>query len=260
MVTYANAIQPLDQLFSGFLIHSRGATGAPISQSPQSSPPMPAVGRIRTDLGVPTLTVETETDIVPAGLGYLPATQPNTQQFRLWEVPGTSHVDSTELGLASTEVLRDIPNFPQLPCSAQPNQGMERYVMDAAIAQLDHWARSGVPAPAAPLIKVKNGQYVTDKFGNAVGGVRNPAVQVPTATLTGLGNTGTNPLCFLLGTTTPLSTAQLAKLYPNHAVYVLAAERAAAQDERAGFLLPADVLQIDAAAAASEIGLPPPTG
>jgi len=128
------------------------------------------------------------------------------------------------------------------------------------VAQLNHWARSGTPAPAAPLIKIRNGKYVTDRFGNAVGGVRTPAVQVPAATLTGLGNTGSNPLCFLLGTTTPLTAARLAKLYPNHAVYVLATERAAAQDERAGFLLPADEQQIDAAAAASEIGLPPPTG
>jgi Alpha/beta hydrolase domain len=74
------------------------------------------------------------------------------------------------------------------------------------------------------------------------------------------GNTGNNPLCFLLGTTTPLTSRQLAKLYPNHAVYVLAVEHAAAQDVRAGFLLPGDALEIGAAAAASEIGLPPPTG
>jgi Alpha/beta hydrolase domain len=260
MVTYANAIQPINHLFSGFLIHSRGATGAAISQSPQPAPQMPAVGRIRSDLGVPTLTVETETDIVPAGLDYLPATQADTQQFRLWEVPGTSHVDQTELGLASTEVLRDIPTYPQLPCAQAPNNGQERYVMDAALAQLNHWARSGVPAVAAPLIKIHDGKYVTDKYGNALGGVRTPAVQVPTATLTGLGNTGSDPLCFLLGTTTPLTSSQLAKLYPNHAVYVLAVERAAAADVRAGYLLPADALQIDATAAASEIGLPAPTG
>jgi hypothetical protein len=260
MVTYANAIQPLNHLFGGFLIHSRGAPGAPISQAPQPAPAMPPVARIRADLGVPTLTVETETDIIPAGLGYLPATQPDTQQFRLWEVPGTSHVDQTELGLASTEVLRDIPRYPQLPCSDLPNQGQERYVMDAALAQLNHWALSGVPAAQAPLIKIRNGKYVTDKFGNAVGGLRTPAVQVPIATLTGLGNTGSNPLCFLLGTTTPLTAGQLAKLYPNHAVYVLAVEHAAAQDVRAGFLLPGDALQIDAAAAAAQTGLPPPTG
>jgi hypothetical protein len=132
--------------------------------------------------------------------------------------------------------------------------------MDAALAQLNHWALSGVPAARAPLIKIRNGAYVTDKFGNAVGGLRTPAVQVPIATLTGLGNTGTDPLCFLLGTTTPFNAAQLATLYPNHAVYVLAVEHAAAQDVKARFLLPADALQIDATAAASQVGLPPPTG
>src|SRR5580698_2731033 len=65
MVTYANAIQPLTRLFDGFLIHSRGAAGAPVSQAPQAAPPAPAVARIRTDIGVPVLTVETQTDIVP---------------------------------------------------------------------------------------------------------------------------------------------------------------------------------------------------
>jgi hypothetical protein len=260
MVTYANAIQPLDHLFGGFLIHSRGAAGAPISQAPQPAPAMPSIARTRTDLGVPALTVETETDIAPTGLGYLPATQPDSGDFRLWEVPGTSHVDMTELGLASTEVLRDVPGFPQLPCADLPNDGQERYVMDDAVVQLNRWAGGGTPALAVPRIRISHGSYVTDKFGNALGGLRTPALQVPTATLTGLGNTGTNPLCFLLGTTTPLTAAQLTALYPNHAGYVLAVEHAVATDVRAGLLLPADALQIDATAAASQTGLPPPTG
>lgn len=260
MVTYANAIQPLDHLYGGFLIHSRGAAGAPISQAPQPAPAMPSVARTRTDLGVPALTVETETDIAPTGLGYLPATQPDSGFFRLWEVPGTSHVDANELGLSSTEVLRDIPGFPQTPCSAQPNSGQERYAMDEAVVQLNRWARGGVAALSVPRIEINNGKYVTDKFGNALGGLRTPAVQVPVATLTGLGNSGANPLCFLLGTTTPLTDAQLNTLYPNHAVYVLAVVRAAAKDVRAGLMQPADALQIDGAAATSQIGLPPPTG
>jgi Alpha/beta hydrolase domain len=260
MVTYADAIQPLDHLFSGFLIHSRGAGGAPISQAPQATPPMPAVARIRTDIGVPVLTVETQTDILVSGLGYLPATQPDSRWFRLWEVPGTSHVDQTELGLSATEVLRDLPFYQQGTCAQQPNQGQERYVMDAAIAQLNRWVRAGVPAPHAPRIDIANGAYVTDKYGNALGGVRTPAVDAPTATLTGTGNTGSSLLCFLLGTTTPLSAAQLTALYPTHADYVAAVEQSAARDVRLGFLLPADALQIDQDAAASAVSLPAPTG
>jgi hypothetical protein len=260
MVTYANAIQPLDRLFDGFLIHSRGADAAPISQAPQVTPRLPAVARTRTDIGNPVLTVESQTDILAGGLGYLPATQPDSRWFRLWEVPGTSHVDETELGLSAAEVLRDIPFFPQGTCRFLPNEGQERYVMDAALAQLSRWARTGTPAPRAARIDVRNGAYVTDRFGNALGGVRTPAVDAPTATLTGTGDTGTSPLCFLLGTTTPLSTAQLTALYPLHSDYAAAVARSAASGVRQGFLLPADALQIDAAAAGSVTGLPAPTG
>jgi hypothetical protein len=261
MVTYANAIQPLDRLFDGFLIHSRGAFSAPISQAPQASPAsMPAVVRTRTDIGTPVLTVESQTDILASGLGYFPATQPDSRWFRLWEVPGTSHVDETELSLSAAEVLRDIPFFPQGTCRLLPNEGQERYVMDAAVAQLNRWARTGIPAPRAARIDIRNGAYVTDRFGNALGGVRTPAVDAPTATLTGTGDTGTSPLCFLLGTTTPLSTAQLAALYPLHSDYVAAVARSAASGVRQGFLLPADALRIDQDAAGSVTGLPAPTG
>jgi hypothetical protein len=260
MVTYANAIQPLTGLFDGFLIHSRGAAGAPISQAPQAAPPAPAVARIRTDIGVPVLTVETQTDILPSGLDYLPATQPDGRWLRLWEVAGTSHVDATELGLSSAEVLRDIPGFPQGSCADPPNDGQERYVMDAALAQLNRWITTGIPAPHAARIEISGGSYVTDRFGNALGGVRTPAVDAPVATLTGTGNTGSSLLCFLLGTSTPVSAAQLAALYPLHSDYVAAVERSAASGVRQGFLLPADALAIDQDAAASSVGLPAPAG
>ena len=260
MVTYANAIQPIDRLFRGFLIHSRGAAGAPISQAPQPVYPMPAVAQTRTDLGVPALTLESETDILAGGLGYFPATQPDSRWFRLWEVPGTSHVDMTELGLSATEVLRDIPTYPQGACRFAPNDGQERYVMDAALAQLNRWVRTGIPAPSAPRMEVSNGAFVRDKYLNALGGVRTPAVDAPTSTLFGGGNSGTSPLCFLLGETIPLTAAQLSAAYPLHSDYVAAVQQAAARGVRDGFLLPADALQIDQTAAASQISLPAPTG
>jgi len=261
MVTYANAIQPVDHLFSGFLIHSRGATGAPISQAPQSAPPMPANAMTRTDVGVPVLTVETETDIIaPFNLGYYPATQPDSRWFRLWEVPGTSHVTLAELGLSASEVLRDIPSYPQGSCRYQPDDGPENYVMNAAVFQLARWARTGVPAPAAPRVEVSNGAYVRDANGNVLGGLRTPAVDAPAETLTGGGNSGSSPVCFLLGTATPLSSARLATLYPLHSDYTAAVERSAAADVVAGFLLPEDALAIDLDAAGAKTGLPAPTG
>jgi hypothetical protein len=167
LVTYANAVQPIDHLYNAFLIHSRDASGAPISQAPESAPTIPAADQTRTDLSVPVLTVQVETDIIASGRDYLPATQPDSSDFRLWEVPGTSHIDADELGMFNSEVQRDVPDFPPMPCGDPPNDGQEGYVMDAALAQLNRWARTGVPAPAAPRIDVVNGQYVTDQYGDA---------------------------------------------------------------------------------------------
>jgi hypothetical protein len=259
MVTYANAIQPRDRLFDGLLIHSRGAGGALISQSPQTVFPMPSVAFLRTDLGVPVLTVETETDILANGLGFQPATQPDTRRLRLWEVPGTSHVDGTEVGQTSSEIFRDVPTFPNTNCVRTPNDGDERFVMDAGVARLDRWARTGLPAPAAARIDIASGAFVRDQFGNSVGGVRTPAVDAPVAALTGTGNSGPNPACFLLGTSTPLSAAQLTTLYPLHSDYVAAVQRSTATAIRDGFVLPADGSRLDTLAASSSVGLPAPS-
>jgi hypothetical protein len=61
-----------------------------------------------------------------------------------------------------------------------------RYVVNAAFANLDRWVRDGTPAPRAERVAVKNGgtpqaAIATDEFGNAVGGVRSPYLDVPTA-------------------------------------------------------------------------------
>jgi hypothetical protein len=70
LVTYINAIQPRDREYDGFLVHSRGANGAPLRQSAPGTPvattPNDAVpnGTIfRSDLNVPVFLFQTETDI-----------------------------------------------------------------------------------------------------------------------------------------------------------------------------------------------------
>jgi hypothetical protein len=86
--------------------------------------------------------------------------------------------------------------------------------------------------------------------------VRTPAVDAPVATLSGLGNTGANPVCFLLGTTTPFDAARLAALYPLHSDYVAAVRTSTAAAVRRGFVLPADGFAIDSAAAGSTVAMP----
>jgi len=212
-----------------------GPGGAALSQSPQANIPTPQLVFFRPDLGVPVLAVETETDLLQ--LGYLAAQQADSRGFRLWELAGTSHADNYETnigagdngsgaeGLAELESMLNPPaGAAGVTCATPINTGEEHYVLDAAQYWLNRWVRTGQAPPAPPLLKVNTPPspptFVTDANGNVEGGVRTPAVDVPVATLSGLGQSG-SAFCFLFGTTVPFSAAKLAALYPTHLQFVL---------------------------------------
>ncbi len=92
-----------------------------------------------------------------------------------------------------------------------------------------------------------------DPFGNVLGGIRTPQVDVPIATLSGLGQSG-GGFCALFGTTTPFDAATLATLYPSHTGYVAAIADAARKAVHAGVVLKADRPAIIQATMASTIG------
>src|SRR6202043_2365157 len=74
---------------------SRWGNGSPLSQTPQATISVPKGTVIRSDLKVPVLTFETESDLLQ---GYVGARQPDSRRFRLWEVAGTAHADSYTTG------------------------------------------------------------------------------------------------------------------------------------------------------------------
>ncbi len=208
--------------------------------------PSPANSGSRTDLLAPVVYLQSQTDVYspPDGLlGYGPATQPDSAGFRLWEVAGSAHSDicladlcPLDSGTLATDVGRfdDLLNptttFSVFPACTQPiNAGEEGYVQDAVLEQLVRWVRTGgvlggTPVARAPLFagqaagEATAGAPVLDQYGNIVGGVRSPAVDVPLATLTGMPNSP--DLCSLLGTTVPFDALQIGAIYPSHANFV----------------------------------------
>jgi hypothetical protein len=256
--------------YDGYLVHSRFAGSAPLSQAPQAEIPTPAVVYFRPGLGVPVLDVETETDLLE--LGYLPAQQADSRGFRLWEVAGTAHADDYETNLGAgddgsgAEGLVELESMLHPPavipaagitCATPINTGEEHYVLDAAQYWLNRWVRTGQAPPAPPLLKVNTATspptFVADANGNVEGGVRTPAVDVPVATLFGIGQSGSS-FCFLFGTTIPFSVAKLAALYPAHALFAWRWAVDTIADMRAGFIRPADAAELIAAAARSDVG------
>ncbi|MDX2168135.1 MAG: alpha/beta hydrolase domain-containing protein [Deltaproteobacteria bacterium] len=263
MVTYVNAVHPVSRIYDGFLIHSRGGGGAMLSQAPQAPIAVPVPARIRTDLSEPVLTFQTETDLF--NLGSLAARQDDGPLFRLWEVAGTAHVDSYTLVIGFTDkggdpraaelqlIAKPIPGF--IECNSPINSGYQHFVLKAAIAALDAWVRGDGAPPLAPRMDTGGDPvgFLLDEFGNVTGGIRTPIVDVPIATLSGLGQNG-GTFCGLAGTTLPFSGNLLAELYPSHAGYVAAVAAATDRAVAAGFIRPADAPLIKAAAEQSAIG------
>jgi hypothetical protein len=278
LVTYVNAVDPLARIYDGFVIHGRGAAGASLegemrarrvaqgetldlaSRRDTQSPGH----RVRDDVRVPVITVQSETDVVM--LGGFRGRQPDSERFRLWEIAGAAHFDT--YGLVAAH--RDDGTLPvaELAALMAPtdevmgqraaslvNSGpQQHYVLNAALAHLEAWVRLGTQPPGAARFEITGGEspaLVLDELGNVRGGVRTPWVDVPVAALSGLGQQGP-VFTVLFGVTRPFDRAQLDRLYPDgRTEYLAAFERSLDEAIRSGFLLEADRDEILGVAAAA---------
>lgn len=231
--TYVNEVQPHARLFDGFLIDGLGSKTFPAEPE------------------VPVLHLLEEWGLDPA--------EPNVEDnYRLWEVAGASHGDYWILRQQFDAPERAAPRQPQhsrewgdavdenagnwgydieprqLTCLGGGGMFPKRYAVSAALVQLDRWARTGQPAPQPPRVEFdEDGNVVRDEFGNVVGGVRLPPIEVPVATYLG-------DACELFGLTIPFDPATLHQLYPTHEDYVAQMQQATDRAVAQGVLLPAD--------------------
>jgi hypothetical protein len=272
LVTYINAIDPEAQVYDGYFVHGRGASGVSLggawaSSRSQVDEEVASVlravpERIRDDARVPVLVLQSETDVIVLG-GGAPA-QPDGGHLRLWEMAGTSHVDTYVLFASARDDGRLAPAaFAELmkptnsvmfattefPINAGPQQ---HYIGQAALDALVAWAAGGPVPSQAPRLELDADQHlVPGDHSIARGGIRTPWVDVPTATLSGLGQSGEG-FAVLAGRTDPFDQQTLERLYPGGRTDYL--DRFAASLDAtiaAGFLRPDDRAEILALAEAS---------
>jgi hypothetical protein len=255
LVSFINAVQPQRRTFDGFFVHSRAAGAAPLLGVPDDVEDRTAALRdianpvaIRGDITEPVLQFETETDLLL--LGYAMARQADAERLVTWEVAGTAHADASILAWGQ---LANGVEFDLTPICGHLNEGPQAPVLRAAWSALCGWVEHGErPPTAGPVEMDADGRIVRDGDGNALGGVRTPAVEAPWATHSGESEVD-EPLCALFGSTTPLSPERLAELYPSHEHYVAAVTAAADEAAAAGFILPADRAAIVAEAEAAPV-------
>lgn len=257
LTTYVNDIDPIARAHDGFLIHARGRSAPGLGQEAlvRSADGQPVL--FRDDIRVPVLCLESETDLI--ALGFLDARQEDSEALVTWEMAGTSHADiytfvtgRSDTGSLLIEDLaqmwRPRSEFFGMSVDKPVNTGPQHYFCDAAVGRLEEWIRAGTRPASSERLVVRDSSFVLDELGNVRGGVRSPHVDVPTSTLSGLGNSG-HPIAFTCGSTTPLSPRRLKAIYGSQEEYLARVAHSAGETAETGFFLGSDVEEVVAIAA-----------
>jgi hypothetical protein len=236
LTVYYNSIQPLADLYDGFMLLVGGGT-------------------VRTDRDEPVFKPQSETEAIFAALGFL-SLQPDSDTLRTWQVAGTAHADRTFLDGVVANAMRDgIPTTPPGLCDfPEGSQVRLDHVVSAAHDHLVRWVQDGTPPPTAPLIETIGPFVARDSLGLALGGIRIADLAVPTALNTG-SNAGPS-FCILFGTHVPFDEATLDGLYPNHGAYVDATQAVVEGNLADGYITQRGGQETIRGAAGSEIGKP----
>ncbi len=263
LLTYMNAIHPHAKLASGKFVYDGYLSRNPgnIQRLNQCEPAPPANdprGGFRHKFGVPVIAVVAQGEVPPSLALRRDDSDDPADRFRLYEVAGLGHIDKAAYSqfpsvadqIAAVGATQGTPDWPfnitcepPIPLTEQPAL---TYVYDAAFQHLFKWARKGVPPPKAPRIEIKNGAgesgakptVALDEYGNGIGGVRTPYVDVPVASyfVTSPGP-GT---CAELGHTVALEQPRLAGMYPNDKAYSNKVAQATARLVKEGWLTESD--------------------
>jgi hypothetical protein len=272
LTTYLNGVQMHHRdVYDGFLLFSSGSQRAPLGQQPQQGFVLPGPTRIRGDMDKPVLSLQTETElmIIVNPPAFFPsrtdldgdplelARQPDTDTFRLWELPGAAHVgayfynygsrddgsDATveDMAMALIKPTGD-KSGRGAPCSLPINADPTNWVFNAALRHLSAWVADGTPPPSAPRVATTTvdgrPDIARDAFGNAMGGIRTPYVDAPVATLNGVGLG--EGACFLNGSTVPFSEETFRMRYAKPDAFPAAWNAAADNAVANGFVLEDD--------------------
>lgn len=258
LTTYVNEVDLLAAVFDGFLVHSRFGPAAALGGGSALEESRPAP--FRDDLRVPVLSVITETDLVDGHLlGYHHARRPDNDRLRVWEIPGTAHADNYTIRVGFIDD-GSMPLEALVAAYAPTNELMganlsyyinfapqHHYVLQAAIAALNDWVRTGAPAATAQPMALTGGDIpalVLDDHELAVGGVRTPWVDVPVARTSGLAP-DESPMSFLFGTGEVFDADTVRALYPGGAAdYLARFSDALDRAIDAGFIVAADRTEI----------------
>jgi hypothetical protein len=153
----------------------------------------------------PFIRVDAQGDIFQLG-SYLwrqPDSDARGAGFRMYEIAGAPHGPAFIVNYqpAAEDIVKagDLPtHVPYAYGGAEPkaNQLPRQYIEPAVFKNMERWVIEGIAPPHAEPLRVQagvgtqksltgetiNASFVKDQYGNVLGGIRSPYVDVPTAT------------------------------------------------------------------------------
>jgi hypothetical protein len=220
--------------------------------------------QILRNVGVPVIRVVAQTDVLGTHARRREDSDAPGDQYRLYEIAGAPHADASFYPYMPTVADQKKTGFDgflhswPFPDQCEQEIALLRvpimtYALDAAYANLTRWVRDGVPAPRALRVAVENGgtpqaRVVVDEHGNAVGGVRTPYVDVPTATY--YTSTRGPGLCGNLAHKVDFEWSRLNRLYGSPEGYAEKLRASVIQLVKEGWLTESDARRITAGGSA----------
>lgn len=235
------------RIFDGWLVG--GPTGPTAINQCVTAPSTDPRQQIRPN-GVPVISFRTESDSFSFNYRRADGDDPN-DQFRLYEIAGVSHDTATIYENFPTleDAARAGVTIPSTePCGFVPPAVVidfpYEYFFNAGAINLKLWS-AGVTPPYADRYVYSGTTIVRDVYGNALGGLRSPFVDVPISTY----RMPTGGVCPFIGSRIPFSAELLAQLYKNHGDYVNQVSKGVQDLLNESFLLPMDASRIKVEAA-----------
>ena len=226
---YINGIHPMAEsspgkpVYDGYIVAVAGGSfvgNVPINQC-ATVPPVTDARYQFSGVGVPILHVMSQSDYLVGIAGRRLDSDATIDRYRHYEMTGAGHATPDELNYAAqpADIIKAGLSVPPMSCNEGPRSRFPSHIFfDAMLRNLDDWVRKDIAPPHGSPIVVVNGEPVADEFGNLVGGLRSPYVDVPTSTW--VGNSTGASFCRIAGHEVPFSAETLADLYPTHRDYV----------------------------------------
>ena len=245
MYDYINGVAPLAvqqngrSMYDAYIVAVAGGAFVGIVPINQCEPiPGLADPRLQfSNVGVPIIHVMSQSDYLRGITARRPDSDIPADAYRQYEMAGAGHATPGELNYAAApaDIVKGGRAVPPMDCNEGPRSRFPSSIFfDAMLSNLDQWVREGTLPPHGSPIVVQNGAPVLDRFGNVVGGLRSPYLDVPTSTWFG-SSTGPS-FCVIAGHEVPFSKDLLQQIYPSHAAYVSAVSKNTRALVRQGFI------------------------